>query len=330
MAPEQWGDTSKVDWRADLYSLGCVTFEMTCGRVPFKAATIAEACGQHINAQPPKASSLAPTVPAALERLIDQLLEKDPADRPASMREVARAFTTVDKEALGAAPTLTTDPVSLPLPTQVARRSRAVPILLGMLALGGGAAGAIYFFSQPRSATSVAADAALAMAAPVTAPADAHVPASPDTAPPPQVAEPPAPPANPAPPVDAATLAPDAAAPAKTADARPQSKPTKSGSAAPSPGEGTADAEALQQAVRARAAQTNQCYEAALREDSSLSGMVTLQLVIDANGGVTRATADGLTDELRACLITQVRAITFPRPKDPPVSLIVPFRFERE
>jgi serine/threonine-protein kinase len=32
MAPEQWGDTSKVDWRADLYSLGCVAFEMTCGR----------------------------------------------------------------------------------------------------------------------------------------------------------------------------------------------------------------------------------------------------------------------------------------------------------
>jgi hypothetical protein len=82
--------------------------------------------------------------------------------------------------------------------------------------------------------------------------------------------------------------------------------------------------------VRARAAQTNQCYETALKEDSSLSGMVTLQILIDANGRVTRASADGLTDGLRSCLVAQVRAITFPRPKDPPVSLIVPFRFEKE
>jgi len=82
--------------------------------------------------------------------------------------------------------------------------------------------------------------------------------------------------------------------------------------------------------VRARATQTNQCYEAALHDDPSLSGMVTLQIVIDANGRVTRASADGLTEGVRSCLVAQVRAITFPRPQDPPVSLIVPFRFEKE
>jgi serine/threonine protein kinase len=117
MAPEQWGDSSKVDWRADLYSLGCLAFEMTCGRPPFVAENIAEACGKHLNEPPPRASSLMPTVPAKLEQLLAQLLAKDPAERGSSMRDVARAFELVDSHALGDAPTLLVDAVSLPTPT---------------------------------------------------------------------------------------------------------------------------------------------------------------------------------------------------------------------
>src|SRR5262245_11132821 len=79
MAPEQWGDASKVDWRADLYSLGCVAFEMTCGRPPFIVTNIAEACAKHLHEPAPRARSLVPGVPPRLDELLDRLLAKDPA-----------------------------------------------------------------------------------------------------------------------------------------------------------------------------------------------------------------------------------------------------------
>jgi hypothetical protein len=90
-----------------------------------------------------------------------------------------------------------------------------------------------------------------------------------------------------------------------------------------------ADPEALQQAVRAHSAQTKRCYEIAFHEDPSLSGTVTLRIKVDSNGRVIEADADGRTETLQKCLITQVREIKFPKPAAL-VSLTIPFRFERE
>jgi hypothetical protein len=341
MAPEQWGDTSKVDWRADLYSLGCVAFEMTCGRVPFVASTIAEACGKHINEQPPRASSLAPTVPASLERLIAQLLEKDPAARPGSMRQAADAFALVDKQALGTAPTVTTAPVSLPTTTAVRTKGPRVSMVLGVLTLAAGAAGAIYFLqrSPDRDAAAVSDDAvinetvATAEGSTTAAETTAAQPKSIDraAAPPPVVDAAPPTPDAPRSPDAGSPRAVDAGSPPRAVDAgsrSPGSNASKSSDTTQPPG--TADADALHQAVRARTAQTNRCYELALKDDPSLSGTVTLQIKIDANGKVIAASADGLTESLQACLIAQMREIKFPRPADAPVSIIFPFRFERE
>jgi eukaryotic-like serine/threonine-protein kinase len=83
MSPEQWKHSAKVDGRADSYSLGCVTFEMATGRPPFMASSIGEACGMHLNDVPPLARSIVASVPAALDTLIQQLLAKNPEDRPA-------------------------------------------------------------------------------------------------------------------------------------------------------------------------------------------------------------------------------------------------------
>jgi hypothetical protein len=96
MAPEQWGDAAKVDWRADAYSLGCVAFEMACGRPPFLATSYAEACAKHLHEAPPGARSLVPALPGELDQLLERLLAKAPGDRAGSMAEIGRAFAAIE------------------------------------------------------------------------------------------------------------------------------------------------------------------------------------------------------------------------------------------
>ena len=92
MAPEQWGDSGSVDWRADVYSLGCVVFEMIAGRPPFAASTITEAFKNHTQTPPPSARAIVADVPAAADELILRLLAKHAPERADSTASIAHAF----------------------------------------------------------------------------------------------------------------------------------------------------------------------------------------------------------------------------------------------
>ncbi|MEZ6049505.1 MAG: hypothetical protein R3C11_28785 [Planctomycetaceae bacterium] len=71
-----------VSRKTDLYSLGCVLFEMLTGHTPFEAETPAAMLMMHLDEDPPRLRGLNMQCPIWLETLINRLLEKDPGDRP--------------------------------------------------------------------------------------------------------------------------------------------------------------------------------------------------------------------------------------------------------
>ncbi|KOV10499.1 hypothetical protein ADK60_37815 [Streptomyces sp. XY431] len=87
MAPEQ-ALSAAVDPRSDLYALGCLLHEMLTGEGPFRAPTALGLLRRHVDDPPVPLRDLRPEVPAALERLVLDLLAKRPGDRPADAQEV--------------------------------------------------------------------------------------------------------------------------------------------------------------------------------------------------------------------------------------------------
>lgn len=79
MSPEQITGR-EITHSSDLYSLGCVLFEMLTGRMPFEGSKAARVIKQ--TTQPsPKPSSLTPSIPSAVDRLVEKLLNKNPKER---------------------------------------------------------------------------------------------------------------------------------------------------------------------------------------------------------------------------------------------------------
>ncbi|MDB4891780.1 MAG: putative serine/threonine protein kinase [Gemmatimonadetes bacterium] len=91
MSPEQVaGET--LDGRSDLYSLGVVAFFMLSGKLPFGDFAGAAVIIAHATRQPPSLRDVASEVPAALARVVDRCLAKNPDDRYATGEALADAF----------------------------------------------------------------------------------------------------------------------------------------------------------------------------------------------------------------------------------------------
>jgi len=90
MSPEQCKGAGLVDHRSDIYSLGCIAFELASGRPPFVKEGAGEMLVAHVAEAPPRLSDLVPSAMPALNTLVMSMLEKDPARRPQSMTDVVR------------------------------------------------------------------------------------------------------------------------------------------------------------------------------------------------------------------------------------------------
>lgn len=82
MSPEQCCDTSDVDGKTDVYSLGAVLFEMLTGQPPFVTAGSHSVLALHMFAPVPRLKDVAPGVPGAMDELVTAMLGKRAAERP--------------------------------------------------------------------------------------------------------------------------------------------------------------------------------------------------------------------------------------------------------
>jgi len=128
IAPEQ-AKGREIDFRADIYALGGITFEMLTGRPPFEADNAMEMVAKHLMEAPVRPSSLVATIPRELDSIVIAMLEKDPAQRPALAdimmvleRLKAGAINLDDLETLNEAhpPHVQDPPRRLPTPHPVA------------------------------------------------------------------------------------------------------------------------------------------------------------------------------------------------------------------
>jgi serine/threonine protein kinase len=94
IAPEQIRGLP-VDPRSDIYSLGCVLFEMLAGMPPYTASTTEELLHKHLSAAPPSVEAFNRNATASVSKLIRQMLAKRPADRPASMKSVVQHVSAI-------------------------------------------------------------------------------------------------------------------------------------------------------------------------------------------------------------------------------------------
>jgi hypothetical protein len=132
MSPEQLDDHGTVDSRSDLYSLGCVLYEMLAGDPPFTGSTVRAVISRKLVDPVPSLRSVRDSVPDGVERLTLQTLERTPADRPRSAADLAERLARLESEASAR----DTETAGLHLDSGLIRSPRQLASLVATMTVG--------------------------------------------------------------------------------------------------------------------------------------------------------------------------------------------------
>jgi eukaryotic-like serine/threonine-protein kinase len=91
LAPEEWSEEG-ADTPSDIYSLGVILYQMLVGVVPFKGKSIPAIMRAHLVESPPGIAGRFPGLSSDIERVVLRALEKDPANRPATVESFVEEF----------------------------------------------------------------------------------------------------------------------------------------------------------------------------------------------------------------------------------------------
>src|SRR6185295_9097750 len=92
MSPEQASATRELDGRSDIYSLGCVVYEMLAGEVPHSAPSAQAIIGRRLSEPVPPVRRARPAASEEVERTVAMALAPIPADRFRTAGEMAEAL----------------------------------------------------------------------------------------------------------------------------------------------------------------------------------------------------------------------------------------------
>jgi hypothetical protein len=92
MSPEQGSGDPKLDGRTDIYSLGCVLYEMLAGSPPFMGSSATAVTARHARDPVPSLLTVRPSIPPAVEEVVSRALAKVPADRFQTASEMEAAL----------------------------------------------------------------------------------------------------------------------------------------------------------------------------------------------------------------------------------------------
>ncbi|HEX5572359.1 MAG TPA: FHA domain-containing serine/threonine-protein kinase, partial [Ktedonobacterales bacterium] len=132
VAPEQVENSRRVDTRADLYSLGCVFFELLTGRVPYDGEHAWDVVMKHLNSPIPSITALRPDLPASYDAFFQRALAKQPDQRFQS----AQDFTAAADALLTGDPTrasVASGPINAPSATGVRGVAALVDVASGQV-----------------------------------------------------------------------------------------------------------------------------------------------------------------------------------------------------